>query len=51
MPSHKQQMDAQFMKKFKEQALKERLNYVQQMMENPLYVNEAYDEPWKLFAE
>lgn len=51
MPSHKQQMDPQFMKKFKEQALKERLNYVQQMMENPLYVNEAYDEPWKLFAE
>lgn len=38
------------MKELKEQALKERLEYVEQMMENPLYVNKAYNEPWKIFA-
>lgn len=34
----------------KEEALRERLNYIQQMMENPLYVNQTIPEPWRLFA-
>lgn len=40
-----------FLKEMKERALKERLEYVAQMMENPLYLNEMHSEPWKMFAE
>jgi hypothetical protein len=36
--------------KVKEEALRERLNYIQQMKENPLYVNQTIPEPWQLFA-
>lgn len=39
------------MKKLKEHALKDRLNYIEKMSSNPLYCNEACDEPWKMFAE
>ena len=42
--------DAKLMKEMKEQALKDRMAYVEQMMENPLYMNEACSEPWKMFA-
>ena len=44
-------LNDEFMKKMKEQTLKERLEYVTQMTENPLYTNEMHSEPWKLFAE
>lgn len=43
--------DEKFSKKMKERALKERLNYVGQMMDNPLYVNELHSEPWKMFSQ
>lgn len=46
----KEKLDDNVMSQMKEQALKERLQYVEQMMENPLYVNKAYNEPWKIFA-
>lgn len=41
---------AKFMKEAKEKCLKERLAYVEQMMENPLYMNDMESEPWKMFA-
>lgn len=51
VPSDKQRMDEQVIKALKQQAMKERMNYIHQMKENPLYVNDTYNEPWKLFAE
>lgn len=42
--------DKDIVKELKERALKERLDYVSQMMENPLYNNEAHSEPWRMFA-
>lgn len=42
--------DEKFMKQFKEQALKERLEYFEQMRENPLYVNKAHGQPWKMIG-
>lgn len=50
IPVKKNELDDKFVRKMKEQALKERLEYVEQMMENPLYVNETFNEPWKMFA-
>lgn len=49
LPCDVETLDGKF-KELKEKALKERLNYVKQMMENPLYMNEACHEPWKMFA-
>lgn len=49
LPCDVETLDGKF-KKLKEKALKERLNYVRQMLENPLYMNEACHEPWKMFA-
>lgn len=43
-------VDPKLMKKLKQQACMDRVAYVEQMMENPLYVNDAQSEPWKLFA-
>lgn len=42
--------DKDISKEMKELALKERLNYVSQMMENPLYNSEVHSEPWRMFA-
>lgn len=43
-------VDPKLMKKLKAQACADRVAYVEQMMENPLYTNDAQSEPWKLFA-
>lgn len=38
------------MNQLKQQAMKERMAYIEQMSENPLYGNEAYSQPWKVFG-
>lgn len=43
-------VDLKLMKKLKEQACMDRVAYVEQMSENPLYSNTIQNEPWKLFA-
>ncbi|CRK93265.1 CLUMA_CG006808, isoform A [Clunio marinus] len=43
--------EEKFTKEFKEQAMKERLDYKRQMSEDPLYVNKVISEPWKVFAK
>lgn len=48
IPYEKESKDEKFMKKFKDQAMKERMHYLEQMSDNPMYVNEACDEPWKM---
>lgn len=37
-------------KNLKQMAMNERNVFVESMIENPLYVNEQYDEPWKMFG-
>lgn len=43
--------DNEFVQKTKKLAHKERRKIIKSMVENPLYVNEQFDEPWKLFAD
>lgn len=49
-PMETSRPNSKYMKQLKEQALKDRLKYVEQMMSNPLYSNETCNEPWKMFA-
>jgi hypothetical protein len=46
-----EQFDNEAFKKRKQLAHKERRKIVKSMVENPLYVNEQFDEPWKIFAD
>lgn len=43
--------DEIYSKKMKALAIKERLGYIEQQSQNPLYVNEACEEPWKLVSK
>lgn len=46
-----EQFDNEAFEKHKQLAQKERRKIIKSMVENPLYVNEQFDEPWKIFAD
>lgn len=35
----------------KKQVLKERMEFIESISEDPLYVNERFEQPWKLFSK
>lgn len=35
----------------KKQVLKERIEFIESISEDPLYVNERFEQPWKLFSK